>query len=340
VPRDEYIGALISDIESYGGRGITLDSIFFGGGTPSVLSPNEFLKVCDSLKSTFDISPDCEFTVEANPATLNREKLSAYISAGVNRISLGLQSIHENELKILGRIHSYDEFLTTYRLCREHGIDNINVDLMYAFPEQTLDSFRETLDTVLALFPEHISLYGLILEEGTPLYKNKENFLFPDEDTELSMYLLSSKLLSDAGYTHYEISNYSKAGLESRHNLKYWRDEEYIGVGLSAYSYFGGARYGKTRDMHSYLKAPTENEYLEIISEEERKKEYIMLSLRLREGLSFADYRERFSEDFISGREEEIAEYERLLLISVTDGGIALTEQGFYVSNTIISSLI
>ena len=338
--RSKYVDALIRDIESYRGLGVGLDTVFFGGGTPSLLTPGEFIKVCAAIKDSFKFSSDTEFTVEANPATVDLAKLLAYRESGVNRISLGLQSIHENELKILGRIHSYDEFLTTFGLCRDAGFDNINIDLMYAFPEQTLTSLRKTVDEVISLSPEHISLYGLILEEGTPLYKMRDNLVFPDEDTELSMYRLVTERLADSGYSHYEISNYAKPGRESRHNLKYWRDEEYIGVGLSAYSYFRGERYGKCADMAAYLEDPAAKAYSERINSSEEKKEYIMLALRLAEGLSFADYRGRFSEDFRCGREQLISDYERLSLLRVTDAGISLTEEGFYVSNTIISSLM
>ena len=340
VSKNEYIDALISDIESYKGRGVSLDSIFFGGGTPSMLSGDELLRICESIKKAFKISSDTEFTLEANPATVSAENLSGYISAGVNRISIGLQSIHENELKILGRIHTYDEFKTTHSLCRDAGIKNINVDLMYAFPRQTVESLTETLNNVLALSPEHISLYGLILEEGTPLYNIRDSFEFPDEDDELLMYRTAADILKKAGYLHYEISNYAREGFESRHNLKYWRDAEYIGVGLSAYSYFEGVRYGKGRDMREYLTSPTKNAYFEPISRAEEKKEYVMLALRLRDGLSYSDYKARFSEDFTLGKEGMIVKYEKLGLLHSHPDGIALTDEGFYLSNTIISSLM
>ena len=338
--RSRYVDALVADIESYRGAGVALNSIFFGGGTPSLLSTDEFTKIYEAIKRTFNISPDSEFTIEINPATIAPEKLAAYKASGVNRISIGLQSVRENELKILGRIHTYADFLNTYKLCRDAGFDNINVDLMYAFPEQTAESLRESVNEVIRLSPEHISLYGLILEKGTPLYKMKDSLVFPDEDTELSMYRLVTELLSKAGYSHYEISNYAKTGCESRHNLKYWRDQEYIGVGLSAYSYFLGERYGKCADMSSYIEDPMSKAYSEKIAPDEEKKEYVMLALRLAEGLSFADYKARFSEDFMMGRERLVSEYERLSLLRVTEEGIALTEDGFYVSNTVISSLM
>ena len=338
--RSRYVDAIIRDIKSYKDFGVGIDSIFFGGGTPSLLSPREFFKVRSAIEDTFKISPDTEFTIEANPATVDKEKLLAYRESGVNRISLGLQTIHENELKILGRIHSYNDFLSTLCLCRDTGFDNINIDLMYAFPRQTVDSLRETVDEVISLSPTHISLYGLILEEGTPLFRMKDSLVFPDEDTELSMYRLVTERLSSAGYSHYEISNYARRGCESRHNLKYWHDEEYIGVGLSAYSYFRGERYGKCADMIAYLDNPTENAYFEKITLDEEKKEYIMLALRLASGLSFSDYEMRFSEDFRVGRADRLLEYERLSLLRMTDKGVSLTEEGFYVSNTIISSLI
>ena len=338
--REEYINALLSDIESYRGLGVSLNSVFFGGGTPSLLSPIEFERIFKKIEEVFEILPNSEITVEANPATLDLEKLLKYKSLGVNRISLGLQSIHENELKFLGRIHSYGDFLKTYELCRSVGFDNINVDLMYAYPTQTKESLSQTLDAVCSLSPEHISLYSLILEEGTPLYDKRESLIFPSEDTEGEMYALITDKLSQNGYLHYEISNYAKAGRESRHNLKYWRDEEYIGVGIASYSYFHGERYGKTDDMSAYISSPSESLYKEKIDTKAEKEEFIMLALRLSEGISLTEYKRRFDEDFLLGRQDRLSNYERLGLVRITSDRVCLTERGFYVSNTIISSLM
>ena len=318
-----------------------LNSIFFGGGTPSLLTTNEFEKIVDAIKGSFMILPDCEFTIEANPKTLDEEKLRAFVECGVNRLSIGLQSIHENELKILGRIHSFDDFLESYKMARACGIENINIDLMYGIPEQTMDSFEETLHRIIDLNPEHISLYGLILEEGTPFYAIKDSLDLPAEDSECDMYYLAAKVLSSAGYSHYEISNYAKPEYHCRHNLKYWRCEEYIGVGLAAYSYFDGRRFANTDNTQEYLKSGwTKYDCQDVLSVADLAYEYVMLGLRLAEGFSPEEYKSRFSADFLEGRANIIDKFLRAGYITLKNGRIALTESGFYVSNSIINELI
>ena len=337
----EYIDALCREIDSYIGKGISLDSIFFGGGTPSLLSGEEFSKIASHIRTAFSLSDDIEFTVEANPKTLTREKLIAYMNEGVNRISLGLQSANSNELSALGRIHSYEEFVESYMLVRDVGIDNLNVDLMYGIPEQTADSFKATLEKVCALSPEHISVYGLILEEGTPLYKSVDKYRMPTEDEECDMYYLAADFLRAKGYSHYEISNYAKVGCECRHNLKYWRCDEYIGVGLAAYSYFDGKRYGNTTDREVYLSTPSEIIiYEEKSTCESEAYEFVMLGLRLLRGISLSEYKTKFGVDFVTGREEKIQNLLELGYISLTEDSLSLTERGFYVSNSILTSLL
>ena len=339
--KSEYIDALCKEIDNYKNRGITLDTIFFGGGTPSLLSGDEFVKIAEHIRSAFSISDNLEFTIEANPKTLTRENLAAYISAGVNRVSLGLQSANPNELSALGRIHNYDEFFESYELIRECGIENINVDLMYGIPEQTKDSFLSTLEKVASLSPEHISVYGLILEEGTPLFESIENYSMPTEDEECDMYYLAADFLRAAGYSHYEISNYAKDGYECRHNLKYWHCEEYIGAGLAAHSYFDGKRFGNTTDRYAYLDgkcgiiATDECEDRDSLS-----YELVMLGLRLSEGFSRDEYKNITGSDFLVGRECQIDKLIELGYLIVRDDRIALTEKGFYVSNTILTELI
>ncbi len=340
--RDDYIGKLCTEIEGYKGSDITLDTIFFGGGTPSLLTASEFSKIFDSVKKTFIIDSDVEFTLEANPKTLRRENLKEYISCGVNRLSIGLQSIHENETKILGRIHNFLDFLESYSLARDRGIKNINVDLMYGIPEQTIDSFSKTLDMVLSLDPEHISLYGLILEDGTPFWKMKDELRIPTEDTECDMYYLASKKLAENGYSHYEISNYAKSGKESRHNLKYWRCEEYIGVGVSAYSYFNGERFGNSSDVFEYLSENREKyNYREKIYRNDKMYEYVMLGLRLKEGISLSSYKSVFGVDFIdSKRKIKIDELISGGYMTSVGDRLSLTERGFYISNAILCELL
>ena len=337
--KEEYINRLCEEIVSYKDREIKVDTIFFGGGTPSLLTPLEFERICSAIKDSFCVLSECEFTIEANPKTLDREKLASFVKCGVNRLSIGLQSIYENEMKILGRIHSYDDFAQIYHLARECGIDNINVDLMYGIPEQTMDSFGQTVDAVLRLKPEHISLYGLILEEGTPFFERRDSLPLPSEDHECDMYYLAADKLRSAGYTHYEISNYALDGRQCQHNLNYWRCEEYIGLGLAAYSYFEGRRFGNSDDPAVYIS----NNCVDYEVDEDATDaafEYVMLRLRLAEGFSLSDYKEHFGVDFLSSRRELIDSYLKAGYISISDDRIALTERGFYVSNSILTELL
>ena len=339
--RESYIDELCREISSYKSRNIELDSIFFGGGTPTLLTTEEFSKIISAIKDSFSLLPDLEFTVESNPRTIDEEKLSCLVAQGVNRLSIGLQSIHENEQKILGRIHNYQDFLGSYNLARRCGIKNINVDLMYGIPEQTIESFTETLEAVCELNPEHISVYGLILEEGTPFYNIQGELNLPSEDAECDMYYLAAKKLSDRGYSHYEISNYARAGYECRHNLKYWRCEEYIGVGVAAYSYFDKKRYGNTDNPKEYSPANcVKYTQVDRIDFDVEQYEYVMLRLRLKEGFSLSDYMTRFQVDFRQGREKIISRLESAGYISLKDDRVSLTEKGFYISNSILTELI
>lgn len=337
--RGRYIDALCQEIDSYKGRDLSVSTIFFGGGTPSLLSADELQKIVAHINSAFEILPDTEFTMEINPGTVTEEKLLAYIAAGVNRISIGLQSIHENELKKLGRIHDYEEFLECYNLVRRLGIKNVNVDLMYGIPDQTEESFKKTLKEVIKLSPEHISAYGLIIEEGTPFFSERESLDFPDEDSECNMYYLAADMLREAGYFHYEISNYAKSELECRHNLTYWHNRDYIGVGLAAYSYFEGRRFGNTRDIHEYASG------VRVVDDEELSLdgtafEFAMLALRLSEGFSLNEYREKFGVDFLDRRKEIISRLADVGYLTTDGSRIRLTERGFYVSNSILGELL
>jgi len=340
--RNEYINRLVREINSYSRREkIKLDSIFFGGGTPSLLSVDEFSKICDAISNSFEISLDCEFTLEANPKTLTEEKLILYKARGVNRISIGMQSIHGKELKKLGRIHDFEDFKSAYKLVRASGIENVNVDIMYGIPEQTMESLNETLSALVDISPEHISAYGLIIEENTPFFNMIKTLNLPTDDAECDMYEHICSFLSAHGYSHYEISNYARPGYESRHNLKYWECREYIGVGVAAYSYFDGWRFGNSSKLCEYL-SENSTEYIsrEKVDSESEAYEYVMLGLRLSRGISLSAYKERFSCDFLSGREEKIKEYINNGYMIVADDRLSLTEKGFYVSNTILTELL
>ena len=339
--RSGYIESLCAEIRTYKNRGIFVDSIFFGGGTPSLLSGSEFEKIAHTIYETFDVARGVEFTIEANPKTLKEENLKDYIACGVNRISLGLQTIHQNELKKLGRIHKFDDFLSIYRLVRDLGIKNVSVDLMYGLPDQTPESFCATLDKIIELEPEHVSVYGLIVEEGTFLSDHLSEYRLPSEDEECDMYYLASEKLKKKGYRHYEISNYAKDGFSCKHNLKYWRNREYIGVGVAAYSYFESRRFGNSRDYDQYVSDYSlAREYDEKVDFETERYEYAMLALRLNEGFSVEEYKNLFGIDFLEGKEEFIKKLCDSGLLLIKNGRISLTEKGFYVSNSILSELL
>ncbi len=338
--RKKYIDTLCQEIREYRGRGLKGATVFFGGGTPSLLEAAEMEKIVDAIQDSFDLSICEEFTIEANPKTICEEKLRAFSSLGVNRISVGLQSIHENELKSLGRIHTFDDFLYSYNIIKKSGIDNINIDLMYGIPYQTLDTFDKTLDEVISVSPTHISAYSLIIEEGTPFYIMRDELPLPTEDEEIDMYELLTKRLALSGYGHYEISNYAKEGYECRHNLVYWQDKEYIGVGLAAHSYLGGVRFSNSERMDNYLSCYTSYRNRIHLDDEDKRFEYAMMNLRLKSGLSLSEYEKTFNVSFLLHNEEKIERYISLGLMEIERDRIALTERGFYLSNTILSDLL
>ncbi|MCR5800142.1 MAG: radical SAM family heme chaperone HemW [Lachnospiraceae bacterium] len=277
----EYVDAMLNEIVLWNRDDDTLNAhevstIFIGGGTPSVIKASYIADILDAIRQRFNVKVDAEITIECNPGSADREKLAAYRDAGINRISIGLQSANDEELKILGRVHDLARFEETYRLAKEVGFDNINVDLMSAIPGQTLESYRNTLEKVIALGPQHISAYSLIIEEGTPFYDiygeggtgeghigeggtvNDSAKLYPplpDEDQEREMYYLTEELLAAAGYHRYEISNYSLEGYECRHNKSYWDGTEYLGFGLGSAGYIYGVRYSNTSDLDIYINA-------------------------------------------------------------------------------------
>ena len=338
---DLYVDRLCREIHEYSGREQRpLDTIYFGGGTPSLLSPPQMERIVTSIRNTFRISPLAEITFEANPGTLTREKANVFYSLGFNRASIGLQSIHENEMKKLGRIHNYEDFLSSFRMLREAGFDNISVDLMYGIPHQTKESFLETVRTVIALSPEHISAYGLMVEEGTPFFAERDSLPLPSLDEECDMYDIARQTLSEAGYEHYEISNYARPTYRSRHNSLYWNLGEYIGVGVAAHSYYGGVRYANSEDVDEYISSVGLNSNCEKETIEDLAYEYAMLKLRLRDGFSLSGYKERFGTSFTEGKEHVLKRLQDEGLISLSGDRIALTERGFYLSNSILVEIL
>lgn len=341
--RSRYVDALVRELRSYSAplAPYTVNTVFIGGGTPSLLAAEETERVFDALRSCFDLAPDAEITSEVNPATADGEKLARWRAVGVNRLSIGVQSFSDTELHALGRLHTADEAEAFYRLARRAGFRNIGLDLMYGIPGQTPASLSETLRRAIRLAPEHISAYSLQLEEGTPFYDRRETLTLPGDDENADLYDLVTRELAGAGYRHYEISNYAKPGYESRHNLRYWRMSPYIGVGVAAYSWFEGARYGHDRDLAAYL----DDDFSRRPSAEPRGKgdteeEYIMLALRLADGIDDEDFRRTFGVTFTERYGARMAPFVVGGLAVRTGRGWALTERGMYVSLAILAEIL
>ena len=334
-----------------------IDSVFVGGGTPSILPEELMGKIFERLNADYNIDRDAEISMESNPGTLDLSKLKSYRSFGINRLSIGLQSTVDEELKILGRIHNYNDFLRSFENARNSGFENINVDLMNSIPNQTYDSFTEGLKKIKALNPEHISVYSLILEEGTPFYNMKLNL--PDEDTDREMVHSIAKLLNEE-YKQYEISNYSKKGFECRHNIKYWKRDEYQGFGVSAASLFGNdLRFKNTDDIKGYidffeqdesiLKAYFENVFelktikpdpdknlfseFELLNEEEIISEYIILGLRMNEGIDLKLFEKTFKKSLFDLKGDKINLHISEGLLERKGDMIRLTERGRDLGN-------
>lgn len=333
--RDWYVQALLMEIEHYQGTETAdrkIKTLYIGGGTPSILSVNQLDCIIQKIKCTFNFCGDIEASMEMNPGTASKEKCRALYQMGINRLSIGLQSTNDKELKTLGRIHSYEDFLNTYTWCREAGFQNINVDLMAALPYQTVESYTTGLRKIIRLAPEHISAYSLILEEGTPFYQkyNSGCYPLPDEEQERLMYRETEQILAQAGYERYEISNYAKKGYACRHNLVYWQGGDYLGLGLGSSSYMDGVRFHNTTDFNTYVNQYTNKdrpagrkdermygqgktqiegsaegqdiqlccrkyaEDWEVLSMQAKMEEFMFLGLRVMAGVSGTEFEKRF----------------------------------------------
>lgn len=346
---ERYLNALMLNVQDFSGAAekYVVDTVFIGGGTPTMLSKKQMRALVECIRSSFKLEKDAEFTVEANPGTVDKRYLSSLINMGVNRISFGLQSAHDNELRALGRIHTRDEFLASYKAARAAGFKNINIDLMYGIPHQTKESFSKTLQFVKELAPEHISVYGLKIEEGTPFFDMRDSLPLPDEESEYRMYREAHSSLTNAGYKHYEISNFARRGYESKHNLRYWRDELYLGFGVSAHSYFGGQRYAYTDDIEKYmLEMEHPKNMADILSEctdidvFTQETEFVMLRLRLFDGLVLSEYRNIFGRDFVLKYGERIKRFVDGGFMTLDAHRLAFTVKGMYVSNYILSEIL
>ncbi len=343
----QYVDKLLEEIKivSGGYADRQVSSIFVGGGTPSVLPGAWMEEIFAYLRKYFNIEETAEISVEANPGTVSEEKLGAYKRAGINRLSLGLQSSNDRELMELGRIHTYGEFLESFRLARAAGFQNINVDLMCALPGQTVESFMETLEKTADLNPEHISAYSLIVEEGTPFYEmygeGKGACLLPDEEEERQMYHKTREFLKSRGYERYEISNYAKRGKECRHNVGYWTGVSYLGLGLGASSYVNGIRFRNERDLKKYLnEMPGKRLDEEILTPKDMQEEFFFVGLRMVCGVSLKQFEETFgmtAEAVYPGLMERFVREGAALL---EGGRFKLTEYGMDVSNYIMEKFL
>lgn len=348
----QYVEQLIEEITCQSAHypGYKVTSVYLGGGTPSLLEGQMIWDIMDRLKACFDLTEDAEVSIEANPGTLTVEKLERYRSAGINRISLGLQSADDKELKNLGRIHTYDEFLKSFERVRQTGFDNVNIDLMSALPGQTLESWKKTLKKVSQLKPEHISAYSLMVEEGTPFYERYHSHpeLLPGEDEEREMYYATKQFLREQGFFRYEISNYAKPGRECRHNIGYWTGTEYLGLGLGASSYIRGFRFKNESDLRVYLKTDMAGEradellHQEIIglTDAERMEEFMFLGLRMTRGVSKQEFRRRFGRDIRDVYGAVLDKLEKNRLIVTDSLCIRLSEFGIDISNYVLSEFL
>ena len=342
-----YAKRLMEDIDVMGKRygEIPVETIFIGGGTPSVPDSGLIVEIMEHVRHAFHVADGAEISMEANPGTVTREKLTDYRKAGINRLSFGLQSANDQELKLLGRIHTWAEFLESFTLARECGFANLNIDLMSALPGQTCESWKETLSRVTDLDPEHISAYSLIIEEGTPFgerYGSEEGRkLLPDEDSEREMYHETKRFLKDCGYERYEISNYAKPGRECRHNIGYWTGVPYLGLGLRASSYLDGGRFTVNPDMKQYLEEkPGMFADIEKLTKKDMEEEFFYVGLRMTAGVSLSEFERRFG---ISAKEV----YPGLMETFVKEKAarfegdrFVLTDYGLDVSNYIMAQFL
>ena len=355
----EYVDKLIEEIygQSANFAEYRVSTIFVGGGTPSILPAWLIEELFAAIHECFDIAEDAEITIEANPGTLTMEKLEAYLQSGINRLSLGLQSADDQELRCLGRIHTYDEFLKSYQRARQAGFENINVDLMSALPGQDVHSWKTTLRKVMMLRPEHISAYSLIIEEGTPFFERYGEGAqqplravsglpdLPDEETDRQMYHLTGELMAAQGYERYEISNYARPGCECRHNVGYWTGVEYLGLGLGASSYTYGFRYHNTADLREYLslnlyEAGAAARDIQELSLEDRMEEFMFLGLRMMQGVSGSEFLARFGHNMWNVYGDALTKLQDQELIEVDAPQVRLTERGIDVSNRVLAEFL
>lgn len=343
---DDYQRALLTHLTEAAPRAASyaVDTVYFGGGTPSFYGEKRLTALLKHIKKLYKVDPQAEITLEANPDSVDQKMLKRLRKAGFNRISQGVQSADDGQLASLGRPHTFEQACRAVEQARQAGFQNLSLDLIYGLPGQSMDSWQDTVERVLALEPEHISAYGLKVEEGTPLFRRvEEGEVLPDDDAQADCYLWTVERLERAGYEQYEISNFAKPGFSSRHNCKYWLTQPYMGFGPGAHSDFGERRYSFIRDLEGYIKGVLEGGAIvdedEPIPLKERSGEYLMLRLRTARGIEEWEYRRAYLMNF-APLEQRLQEYERRGLACRRDGRWRLTPQGFLVSNQIIGELL
>ena len=346
---ERYTRALLTEIREWEEElsAYRIVSVFFGGGTPSILKPDLFCRIAEGMKQylPWKDKEEPEVSIECNPGTLTAQKVRLYRSLGVNRISLGLQSADNGLLKLLGRIHTYEDFRTSYDLVREAGFGNVNVDLMSGLPGQSLEQWLNSLRVTADLMPEHISAYSLMIEEGTPFFaKYRDQSSLPDEETERQMYEQTKVLLRERGLYRYEISNYAKPGFECRHNIGYWRRREYLGLGLGASSFFQGRRWRNTDSFAEYVRDSRDRKKIrreeEVLTRQDSMEEFMFLGLRMCEGVSEGEFMKEFKVDMESVYGAAIDKLEKGGLLQRTGERIALTEKGINLSNPVLAEFL
>lgn len=376
--RQKYTDALIQEIKGYKNRyqGCSVPTVFIGGGTPSILSPEQIRMIFSALRDNFRIDPEAEITLEANPGTVTEEKVLTWKEAGVNRISIGLQSVKDEELRILGRVHDYQQFLDTWKLIRQAGMKNVNIDLISAIPGQTLESWRQTLRKTAELEPEHLSVYSLIIEEGTPFYErygetsaaenmpypylpNEEGDMLyplpneeentpyprlPNEEAERLMYEETELILQEYGYARYEISNYAKPGYECRHNIGYWQRTEYLGIGLGASSLINKTRFCHISDLRKYLTEAGDTQKIceekEVLSVTDEMEEFLFLGLRMMCGVRKSEFFRLFGRRIEEIYDKQLKMLEENGLLENRGDWLRLTRRGIDISNYVFQQFL
>ena len=355
--QEKYIETLIKELKIYNFEEYDVTTIYIGGGTPSYISSGLIKKVLENIKSKIKNNKtkweDIEITIEVNPGTVNKEKLEEYKNQGINRLSIGLQTTNDILLKKIGRIHTYKDFLDTYNLARNIGFANINVDLIIGLPEEIINDVKKDLENIIKINPEHISVYSLIVEEGTKIENllNENKITLPDEECERRMYWYVKNTLELNGYNHYEISNFAKENMESKHNINCWDQKEYIGLGISSHSYVENIRYGNTSNLEKYIEnndfaneQELETKKIRIVDEvqskEDMEKEYMMLGLRKTEGIKVSKFKEKFGENPIYIFRNELEKLVKENLIIVDGDNIYLSNKGLDLANLVFEEFI